>query len=269
MFDINKLKVIKLSNDSCYSDKLRDIFKTFKIEKSEEGPADIMCMVQNYKGNPELFFNDIFKYCSSSNYFTEKVGQCHGALLIQEASLHLMKHLSDNVEEVNSSKRTSRTEKERFGLQYLGGYFFHRIYEKLRNSKGWQSQNNTSRMAIFRAGKCDTDDRQILVNVKNRGVLWLLTDSGQNLFENLKHLFRENTSVFKTKIQYDQETLQILKDPSINAYYSNMVDSADMKVEEETSDNLLEVIIGLYIRVRCHSYAKDIKEKEKVKRKSI
>ena len=42
-----------------------------------------------------------------------------------------------------------------------------------------------------------------------------------------------------------------------------------MKVEEETSNNLLEMIIGLYIRVQCHSYAKDIKEKEKVKRKSI
>ena len=42
-----------------------------------------------------------------------------------------------------------------------------------------------------------------------------------------------------------------------------------MKVEEETSNNLLEMIIGLYIRVHCHSYAKDIKQKEKVKRKSI
>ena len=34
-----------------------------------------------------------------------------------------------------------------------------------------------------------------------------------------------------------------------------------MKVEEESSNNQLEMIIGLYIRVRCHSYAKDTKEK--------
>ena len=140
-FDINKLKVIfndsliKLSIDSCYSDKVRDVFKKFKIEESEEGLADIMCIVQNYKGNPELFFNDIFKYCSSSNYFTEKLGQCHGALQIQEISLHLMKHLSDNIQEVNNSKQKSMTEKERFGLQYLGGYVFHRILKKLRNFK--------------------------------------------------------------------------------------------------------------------------------------
>ena len=39
------------------------------------------------------------------------------------------------------------------------------------------------------------------------------------------------------------------------------------KVEDEISNNFLEMIIGLYIKVRCHSYAKDIKEK--VKRKSI
>ena len=102
-------------------------------------------------------------------------------------------------------------------------------------------------MAILRAGKCDTDDSQILLNVKNRGDIWLLTDNGQKLFENVEHLFRENTLGFKTKIQYDQLTLQILEDPSINAYYSNMVNNAEMKVEEETSNNLLEVIIGLYI----------------------
>ena len=116
-FDIDELKVIvkdsliKLSIDSCCSDKVRDVFKNFKIEESKEGPTDIMCIVQNYKGNPELFFNDIFKYCSSSNYFTEKLGQCHGALLIQEIYLYLMKHLSDNIQEVNNSKQISITEK--------------------------------------------------------------------------------------------------------------------------------------------------------------
>ena len=112
-----------------------------------------------------------------------------------------MKHLSDNLQEVNNSKQISMTEKERFGLQYLGRYVFHRIYEKLRNSKEWQSQLNTSCMAILRAGKCDTDDSQILVNVKNGGGLWLLTDNGQKLFENLEHLFRENMLGLKTKIQ--------------------------------------------------------------------
>ena len=52
-FDVNKLKVIfndsliKLSIDSCYSDKVRDVFKNLTIEESEEGLADIMCIVQN------------------------------------------------------------------------------------------------------------------------------------------------------------------------------------------------------------------------------
>ena len=35
-----------------------------------------------------------------------------------------------------------------------------------------------------------------------------------------------------------------------------MVDSADMKVEEETSNKLLEMIIELCIRDRCHSFGK-------------
>ena len=149
-----------------------------------------MCVVQNYKGNPELFFNDIFKYCSSSNYFTEELGQCHGALLIQEVFLHLMKHLSDNIQEVNNSKEISMTEKECFDLQYWGRYVFHRIYKNLKNSKEWQSQYNTSFMAILRAGKCDNDDSQILMSKKNSRRLWLLTDNAQKLFENVEHLFR-------------------------------------------------------------------------------
>ena len=40
-------------------------------------------------------------------------------------------------------------------------------------------------------------------------------------------------------MHYHQLTLQILED-IINAHYSNIVDSADMKVEEETSNNLLK-----------------------------
>ena len=71
-----------------------------------------MCIVQNYKGNAELFFNDIFKYSSSSNYFTEKLGQCHGALLIQEVPLHLMKHFSDNIQGLNNSKKKSAGQKK-------------------------------------------------------------------------------------------------------------------------------------------------------------
>ena len=148
-----------------------------------------MCIVQHYKGNPELFFNDIFKYCSSSNYFTEELGQCHGALLIQEVSLHLMKHLSDNIQELNNSKEISMTEKECFDLQYWWGYVFHRIYKKLRNSKEWQSQYNTSCMAILRAGKCDSYDSQFLMNKKNSRGLWLLTGNAQKLCENVDHLY--------------------------------------------------------------------------------
>ena len=77
-----------------------------------------------------------------------------------------------------------------------------------------------------------------------------------------EHLFSQYTSVFKNRTQYDQLTLQILEDPSINTHYSNMIHSVDMKVEEERSNNLLEMIIGTYIRVRCHSYAKYMKEKQ-------
>ena len=69
-----------------------NIFESFKIEKNEERPllidtmyivqnckgypelffndifeSDIIYIVQTYKSNPELFFNDIFEYCSSSN----------------------------------------------------------------------------------------------------------------------------------------------------------------------------------------------------------
>ena len=88
-----------------------------------------------------------------------------------------MKHLSDNIQGVNNSKQISMTEKERFGLQYLGGYVFHSLYKKLRNSKEWQSQY----------------DSQILVHVKNRGGLRLLTHNGQKLFENVEHLFRQSS----------------------------------------------------------------------------
>ena len=67
------------------------------------------------------------------------------------------------------------------------------VYEKLRNSEKCQIHCNTSCMAILKATKRDTDNSQILVNFKIRGGLWLLTDNIQKLFENVDHLFRENT----------------------------------------------------------------------------
>ena len=42
---------------------------------------------------------------------SQKTRTMHGALLIQDVSLHLMKHLSDNIEEVNNRKQISMTEK--------------------------------------------------------------------------------------------------------------------------------------------------------------
>ena len=261
----------KLSIDDCYPEEVREAFRKFKVEKDEEESllVELNRVISEYKGDKELFFNGVFRYSVAENYFTDKMGQCNGRLLIQEIFIQLMKHLFDDKEnESEQVKSISIKEKELFGLQYLGGYVFQKFYKKFRNSKDWQNEFHSGCISILKAGKSDVDEKQTLVNAKNRGGLWFITDVTQKLFENIELLFRDFTKSLKKKIDYEELTSIVLNNPEVKLYFSNIIYDADMQVSEEVSGNLLELIAGLYLRVRCFSYTRDIKEKYKVNKRS-
>ena len=54
----------------------------------------------------------------------------------------------------------------------------------------------------------------------------------------------------------------------MQSYYKNVYIQVEPKVPKEIEHNLLQDIIGLYLRVRCHSYARDVKEKHNIAKKA-
>ena len=72
------------------------------------------------------------------------------------------------------------SEREKAGLQYVGGYVLHKLHGKhfLRDSVESQQA-----MAILKAGKLETSDRsQKLIASVNRGGLWSITEHVQKIF---------------------------------------------------------------------------------------
>ena len=76
-----------------------------------------------------------------------------------------------------------------------------------------------------------------------------------------------NNFAFKlNEVNLISEAVQNMK---LASYYDNLCQNAKSLVDEETSVNLLEQIVGLFIRMQSHSYAFDVKEKHKIKYSKI
>lgn len=74
---------------------------------------------------------------------------------------------------------TPLNEKERAGLQYLGGYVLHKLHKKHASSRETQQA-----MALLKAGKVyhNGDCHQNLVSSLNHGGLWNVTGPAQKIF---------------------------------------------------------------------------------------
>ena len=59
----------------------------------------------------------------------------------------------------------------------------------------------------------------------------------------------------------------LLKNPLVQSHYYNIYSSISRKVSKENAVNLLEELMLLYLRIRSHSFAKDVKETYKMKSK--
>ena len=112
--------------------------------------------------------------------------------------------------------------------------------------------------SILLGAKVFQDEEQILLNSNDRGSLRKVNNDAQNILSIAETMLRRATNnlVFKmNKVNLISEAVQNTK---LRSYYDNFCQNAETLVDEETSVNLLEQIVGLFIRVRSHSYARDV-----------
>ena len=97
---------------------------------------EISHILDTYKGNTDKYYNLFFNYFSSENIFTKKINKLYGTVVALELSTKVLSIIKTNgqskdVEEISSEI----TKNEHQRMQYLGGYIFHKLYKKFRNSK--------------------------------------------------------------------------------------------------------------------------------------
>ena len=74
-------------------------------------------------------------------------------------------------------------------------------------NKNWQSSNIQGILAILKAGKVDDDDSQTLINVKDRGGLWKVSQATQKKFEICEIAFKRKRDKFLKSHKIDIKDL--------------------------------------------------------------
>ena len=89
--------------------------------------------------------------------------------------------------EYDSVKLSARELKS---LQYIIGYVVHKLYSKFKFSKNKDCVCSKQCLSILLCCKIDSDDTQTLINTKDRGGLWRVNETVQNIFIECEKIFR-------------------------------------------------------------------------------
>lgn len=258
-FDIYK----KLSEDELYPESIRESFKLFSFDQADEIFRLLRDVILMFKGDCEKFliqFNKIMQKVHIQE-FNNVISQ----LFKMELSTVILNHLKSHKEEANcTTVVASLSENEFAALQYLAGHVIHKSYTRLRKRKNWKNYQQS--IDILKACKIEPNDSHKLVASKDRGGLWYISQETENLFLAAEKMFRKRTEGFVTGIYYREMVGTLIQDSVVKSNYDKILFESGIS-KTEYSENLLETILGLYLRIRCHSYAKDIKEKQKIKKK--
>ena len=145
----------------------------------------------------------------------------------------------------------------------MAGYVIRTVYTKVRFHKDCNNLYNKQCAAILLKCKDENNVQQPLIDARDRGGLWRLCVNMQKVFRYCEEIFRLHT-LNVSKIIAKDLIKEMVSDFRILSYFRNVYSSVDPKVSKEVSLNLLEHIVGLYVRVRSFSHAKDVKERYKL-----
>ena len=105
--------------------------------------------------------------------------------------------------------------------------------------------------------------------MKDRGGFLKVNNNTHKMFEMCEIEFQRNKNIMMKDHKIDINDLceDLLKNSLVQSHYCNIYSSISPKVSKENAVNLLEELMLLYLRIRSHSFAKDVKETYKMKSK--
>ena len=92
-----------------------------------------------------------------------------------------------------------------------------------------------------------------------------VNNDAQNILSITEKMFRHGTKNFVFRLNEVTLIFEAVQNIKLLSYYDKLCQKAEGFVDEKTSETLFEEIVGLFIRVRSHSYARNVKQKHKAK----
>ena len=142
---------------------------------------------------------------------------------------------------INNNQAIS--EKELYGLQYLGGYVFHKLYKKLKGSKNWRNEDFQQAISILEAGRSTAKKVTTnLTSILDRGGLWQISDEAQKLLTLTEKYFRMKTStLLQRKIHTKQIVTELMNYSHTKEFFNEIVSVADIDCTTEVCKNTLYI----------------------------
>ena len=122
-------------------------------------------------------------------------------------------------------------------LQYIVGYVVHKLYSKFKFSKNEDCVYSKQCLSILLYCKRDSDDTRTLINAKDRGRLWRINETVQNIFIACEKIFRSFTSAFRLVFKYSELVQEMQANSIIISNYDSLCYSIEPRVNKKLSLN--------------------------------
>ena len=252
-------------NDLCLPHESRRFFSkknfVFTSECSVQLLHKLKYIVEDFSGDAEKFYSGFYGLLLDNLLPSKFEDETVTNILLTEAANHILIHLFGGSDIVTLQPPSEHVLADRDfkSLQYIAGYIVHKMYTKFKFSKNYKSDHSQQILSILKACKVGHDDSQTLVNLTDRGGLWKVNKEMQGIFIEREKIFRARTSTVQTSIDSTSLVSEMLQNCHV----------VEPKVPDEICFNILEKMPMLFTRVRSFSYAKDIREKYKSKKKQV
>lgn len=265
-----------LQANKIFSASMRKEFCSYTFERLQEDTVEFCELRTLYEAfmkhrNVEKFYGSYYtKVPLNATRYFKGLTRNAATLLSTKVADGLIGHgkKEASVKTGTEYQPVSLSEKEKAGLQYVGGYVLHKLHKKHSMPSTQESQQA---MAILKAGKCETEtESQKLVSSLNRGGLWSITNAAHNIFLKTEHYFRQSTSTSglrKVDIVYIAE--KSMHDCDIISNFNLLLSDAELNTESRVHKDVLHSIVALYVRVRSFSFTRDIVQRHKVQEKQV
>ena len=262
----------KLSEDLCFPEQVRNEFSSFSLPNDDYVQIWHLLnpVFEKFNGSADKYFSQMHQFTQS--HIFKNLSRVMSNLLLTEVSNNCLQFLTTHkTEEVVVPFQWSEKLKSIVG--YLAGYCFRTVYSQIHRSKKKSFSHQC--LAVLKAGKIDVkegiqqgeDQSSKLINVKDRGGLWQVKKDLVRIFEVCEEHFYYKSQGFKNSFVADDIVSEVRKNMIVKSNFKSLYESVDLGIDKEVSCNLLEKLLLLYVRIRCHSYARKVKEDSKVEQK--